>query len=155
MKAELAVSKVEKTTALAISEDHDARFRRLDASIEALISASTTTTAAAAEAAEAANAAKATAKLANDTADVGMRTMLATLRVEDEARMKAVMAEMKPGVPVASVAAPVPAPEKADENAEEPFSREDGEKLYQSVIAGMLGGVLRLVVTYSNTLLCG
>jgi type IV secretory pathway VirB10-like protein len=154
LKAELAVSKLEKTTALAISEDHDARFRRLDASIEALISASTTTTAAAAEAAEAANAAKSTAKLARETAEEGMKTLLETLRVEDEARMRAVMAEMKPGVPVASVA-PVPAPEKADENAEEPFSREDGEKLYQSVIAGMLGGVLRLVVTYSNTLLCG
>ncbi len=69
--------------------------------------------------------------------------------------MKAVVAEMKPVVPVASVA-PVPAPEKADENPDEVFSREDGEKLYQSVIAGMLvGGVLRLVVTYSNTLLCG
>ena len=135
MKAELAVSKVEKTTALAISEDHDARFRRLDASIEALISASTTTKAAAAEAAEAANAAKSTAKLANETAQEGMKTLLETLRVEDEARMKAAMAEMKSGVPVASVA-PVPAPEKADENAEEPFSREDGEKLSRAYSVG-------------------
>ena len=84
MKAELAVSKLEKTTALAISEDHDARFRRLDASIEALIVASTTTTAAAAAAAEAANDAKQTAKMANETAKEGMKQLLETLRLEDE-----------------------------------------------------------------------
>ena len=141
MRAEVAITKSEKTKALEICEDHDARFRRLDASIEALIVASTTTTAAAAAAAEAANDAKQTAKMANETAKEGMKQLLETLRLEDEVRMK----DAIKAVSAIPSVAPLPEPQQAEKNVEESFTKEHGERLYQSVMASMPGGVLRLL----------